>query len=85
MARRTFIIALFMVFTQMATACHHRCHCLRKHHFRSHCVSEDIAASCSCATPIAETPVIPAEQIPLPRKMPTTSVSPFPVTAISPR
>lgn len=82
MARRSVIIGLFVVLAQLAMGCNH-CGKFHKKHALKHQQYIDPSA-CSCASPSpvpsfsTEPPIFPAEQLPIPKKMPATTVTPIP-------
>ena len=83
MARRSLIIGLFVVLAQLAMGCQHggtgekRLHRKHLHH--------EVAEPCACANSSSsgslEPPILPAESIPAPKKMPATSMNNSRVTS----
>ena len=76
MARRTVIIGLVVVLTQLATGC-----CCCKLHRERKAQRQGMAASigspcgCACSSPVNTIPYVPAEPLPAPRKMPAAGVN----------
>jgi len=82
MARRILSIALFVVFTQLALACHkHRDTRDERWARRHHVPYQAGVDSCSCyggGAAVIGPPgaVIPSEALPSPKKMPATTMTP---------
>jgi hypothetical protein len=81
MARRLVIIGLFVALSQLATGCCHICNHLRaKKMAKHHGYGYVDPCSCHGSSPAGiEAPIVPHEPLPIPKKMPATTMNPKPV------